>query len=154
MTDMKQRTKTQKLDDQYIAYQAMLAGEKPKRSTRKDGSLPTKPIVPCEDLHESAVLQDCLYWLRNHRFIADRMNTGAGDFGGGFRHYGIIGAGDILAYAPNGRGIEIECKAGKGGTWGRTQQIRCKRIRKNNVVYMIVHGVEELEYRFKQEGLI
>ena len=151
---MKRRTKTQKLDDQYTAYQAMLKGEKPKRSTRKDGSLPTKSIIPCEDFSEAGVLSGCLDWLRMYKFVADRMNTGAGDLGGGFRRYGIIGAGDILAIAPDGRHIEIECKAGKGGTWSISQQKRCKRIRKNNAVYMVVHGVPELAHRFKQEGLI
>jgi len=151
---MKRRTKQQKLDDQYTAYQAMLAGEKPKRSTHKDGSLATKPIVPCEDFLEAGVLSGCLDWLRMYGFIADRMNVGAGDFGGGYKTYGIVGAGDILAIAPDGKYIEIECKAGKGGLWSASQQKRCKRIRKNNAVYMVVHGVSELSYRFKQEGLI
>ena len=151
---MKRRTKTQKLNDQYTAYQAMRIGNKPKRSTQKDGSLPTKSIVRVVELPETDVLRECLDWLRICGFIADRMNTGAGDLGGGFRRYGIIGAGDILVIAPDGKHIEIECKAGKGGTWSISQQKRCWKIRKNNAVYMVVHGVEELEYRFKQEGLI
>lgn len=151
---MMKRTKQQELGDQYTAYQAMLKGEKPKRSTRKDGSLPTKPIVPCEDLPETDVQKDCIAWLEAHGFLTDRCNTGAGDLGGGFRHYGIVGAGDIQVIAPDGRHIDVECKKGKGGMWSASQQKRCKRIRKNNAVYMVVHGIEELEYRFKQEGLV
>ena len=151
---MKRRTKQQKLDDQYIAYQAMRVGEKPKRSTRKDGSLPTKPIIPVSELPETDVQEECMTWLEIRGFIVDRMNTGAGDLGGGYKTYGIIGAGDVQVIAPDGRHIEIECKKSKGGLWSASQQKRCKRIRKNNAVYMVVHGVPELAHRFKQEGLI
>ena len=151
---MKPRTKQQKIQDQFVAFKAIKAGKKPKRSTRADGSVGTKSVVSCENLPESVVLQECLIWLKGHGFVADRMNVGAGDFGGGFRTYGIRGAGDILVIAPNGRHIEIECKAGEGGAWSVAQQKRCKKIRRNKAVYMIVHGVEELEHRFKIEGLI
>lgn len=151
---MKRQTKQQKLNDQYTAYDAMRRNKKPKRPTHKDGSIPTRPTVPCEDLPEADVLSGCLSWLEAHGFIADRMNVGAGDFGGGFRHYGIAGAGDIIAIAPNGRHIEIECKAGKGGIWSVAQQKRCWKIRKNNAVYMIVHSVYELAHRFEKERLL
>lgn len=151
---MKRQTKDQKLSDQFIAYKAMRQGKDPKRLTHKDGSVSTKPIVSVPAFHESVVLQDCLTWLRQRGFVADRMNVGAGNFGGGFRHYGIVGAGDILVIAPNGRHIEVECKAGSGGSWSVAQQKRCEKIRRNHAVYMIVHGVGELEYRFKQEKLI
>ena len=151
---MKPRTRLQKIRDQYDVYRATKLGIKPKRSTRKDGGLPTKPTVPVCDFSEAVVLQDCMGWLSVHGFIADRMNVGKGDFGGGFRTYGIIGAGDIIVIAPDGRHIEVECKAGKGGVWSTNQQKRCRRIRRNNAVYVIVHGVSELEHRFEQEKLL
>ncbi|KKL66427.1 hypothetical protein LCGC14_2145090 [marine sediment metagenome] len=151
---MKPRTRLQKIRDQYDVYRAAKLGIKPKRSTRKDGGLPTKPVVPVCDLPESDVLSDCTTWLKARGFIADRMNVGKGDFGGGFRTYGIIGAGDIIVIAPGGRHIEVECKAGKGGVWSTNQQKRCVKIRRNNAVYMIIHGVEELEHRFEQEKLL
>ncbi len=151
----KPRTKIQKIRDQYEAYRAMKAGEKPKRSTHKDGSLLTKPVVPvCSNLPESVVLEDCIKWLDRNGFAADRMNVGAGDFGGGYKTYGIRGAGDIIAIAPNGRHIEVECKKSNGGSWSMNQQRRCRKIRRHNAVYMVVHGWQELEYRFKQEGLL
>ncbi len=151
---MKPRTRLQKIRDSYDVYRATKLGIKPKRSTHKDGGLPTKPTVPVRDSLEADVLSECMTWLHAHRFIADRMNVGKGDFGGGFRTYGIIGAGDIIAIAPDGRHIEVECKAGKGGVWSESQQKRCRKIRRNNAVYMVVHGIQELEHRFRQENLI
>jgi len=114
------------------------------RNPRKDGSLPTKPVVPCMDLPESQVLEDCLKWLRGRGCLADRMNTGAhqNNMGQWYR-YGIKGAGDILVVY-HGLHIEVECKAGRGGSWSMPQQRRERHVTEHGGVYVIVHGIEEL----------
>lgn len=150
----KRQSKLQKLRDQYTAYRAVLKGEKPKRPTHKDGGVPTHSTVRVPELSENDVLSECMTWLKREGFVADRMNVGAGDFGGGYRTYGIKGAGDILVIAPDGLHIEIECKAGKGGVWSESQQKRCKKIRGNKAVYMVIHGRDELKYRFREKGLM
>lgn len=142
----KSRSKALKIADQYAAYLAMKAGEKPRRFTNKDGSITTKSTVPVEDKPEATVLKECIEWLRKHGCVADRMNVGAGDLGGGFRKYGITGAGDIIGIMPDGGHFEVECKRGSGGRWSVAQQARAKKIRRNNAIYLIVHGVEELEH--------
>lgn len=132
------------------AVRCMRQGKKPKRSTNKDGSINTEPIFSVEPKLEKDVLKDCIAWLRRRGCVADRMNVGAGRLdNGNFYRYGIAGAGDILAYLPNGRGVEIECKHGAGGKWSISQQRRAKKIQRNNALYYIVHGVEELEYFMK-----
>ncbi len=113
---------------------------------RKDGGIPTKPTVPCEDLSEANVLKECISWLRLHRIGALRMNVGAGDIGGGnYRQYGIKGAGDILCLY-NGLYIEIECKRGKGGVLSKNQQKHRGWVHRYGGVYIIAHGVPELEF--------
>lgn len=130
------------------AIKCINEGKKVKRSTNKDGSIPTKPIVPVEPKPEKEVLKDCLKWLRKRRCVADRLNVGAGKLvgSGGTYRYGIAGAGDIIGILPDGRHFEIETKHGAGGKWSISQQRRKKKIESNNAFYYIVHGVEELEY--------
>jgi hypothetical protein len=67
--------------------------------------------------------------------------------------YGIKDAGDIIGLLPSGRHLEIECKRGRGGSWSLGQQHRCKIIRENNGVYMLVHGLPELEILMIEELL-
>jgi hypothetical protein len=145
----KHQTKAQKFADLHTAYKCTIAGESFRRENNKDGSISTKPTVTVEEKPEAEVLKDCIEWLRQHGIVADRMNVGAGDFGGGFRKYGIEGAGDIIAIMPNGRHLEVECKAGKGGRWSLAQQKRATKIERNNAVYVIAHGVEELEEKMR-----
>ena len=143
---MKKRTKPQKIQDCFDAYKALRDGTRPKRSRRKDWSIGTKPKCPVIPKPESEVLKDCILWLREHHILADRMNVGAGDMGGGFHTYGIVGGGDIFAVIPpEGQHLEVECKAGKGGTWSCKQQRRCRRVMDAGGLYLLVHGVEELE---------
>lgn len=75
------------------------------------------------------------------------MNNGKGDLhgDGNIFTYGIIGAGDILGLLPDGRHFEVECKRGRGGRLSEEQQKRWKKIRENNGLYVVVHGVRELE---------
>jgi len=146
----KRQTKAQKFADYHAAFKCVLAGESPKRVTNKDGSITTRPSVTVEEKSEAEVLKDCIKWLRSRGVVADRMNVGAGVLSdAGFRKYGIEGAGDIIAILSNGRHLEVECKAGKGGRWSVSQQERAKKVEWNNAIYIIVHGIEELEYKME-----
>lgn len=151
---MTKQNRKQKLADCYTAFKAMRAGEKPKRGGAKDGSIPTKSLIPVLDLLEKDVLSECMVWLRAHGILCDRNNTGFGDIRGtGQKYrYGIKDAGDIIGVLPNGIHYEIECKRGKGGRLSTGQQKRMEDVIASNGIYVIVHGVEELEYYFK--GLI
>ena len=120
-------------------------GEPPTK-VRKDGSIATKPVVPCPDWAEKDVVKACISWLRRHRVFCNRHDVGSGDFGQGYATYGIKGAGDIIGLTPKGVHFEIECKKGKGGSLSKGQQKRMKDIRGNNGIYLVVHGISELEY--------
>lgn len=134
-------------------YQAERDGTKFKPGA-KDGSIPTHPVVPCPDMPEAAVLCQCMAWLKRHRIMADRMNVGAGHLEDRkqFHTYGIPGAGDIMGILPTGIHFEVECKRGRGGRLSEKQQERQKKVLTTNGVYVIVHGIPELELKFK--GLI
>lgn len=145
---MKKRTKALKIKDCFDAYKCMKINQPPKRSTYKDGSIPTKPTTLTDkNQSEAEVLQECLKWLRKKGCVADRLNVGSGQLGSsGYRTYGIIGAGDIVGILPNGIHFEIECKAGKGGRLSISQQRRQFKVQRNNGLYFVCHGVKELEY--------
>jgi len=148
---MKRQSKAQKFNDLANAVNQINAGDKVKRIGRKDGSIGTKPVVPCPDLPESDVLKGCLSWLRKHRVFCNRNNVGAGTMGAsGFYSYGIKNGGDIIGLLPTGQHFEIECKAGYGGTLSKGQRKRMKDIRDNRGLYFVVHGVPELEYYFER----
>jgi hypothetical protein len=118
----------------------------PHKPGRKDGGIPTKPAVPCKDVKEAVVLEECMSWLIRHRCGAWRMNVTAADLdGGGIRQFGIKGAGDILA-CYNGRYIEIECKRGRGGILSTNQQRHREQVLRYGGLYLVIHGVEELEF--------
>ncbi|KKN64866.1 hypothetical protein LCGC14_0487000 [marine sediment metagenome] len=114
---------------------------------RKDGGIATKPIVPVDKTKsEAMVLKECLSWLRRRGVICDRMNVGAGQIGiSGFRTYGIKGAGDIIGLTRHGIHFEIEVKRGKGGVLSLNQQKRKEKIMGSKGIYVVIHGVEELE---------
>ena len=59
---------------------------------------------------------------------------------------GIIGAGDIIGILPNGRHFEIEVKAGRGGRLSKKQQERQAKVCQALGVYIVVHGLPELEH--------
>jgi len=114
---------------------------------RTNGSIATKPCVPCPDIPESEVTDLCVSWLRKHGCTVDRLNNGAGLLEGSstYRTYGIIGGGDFLGMLPDGRHLEVEFKKGKGGTLSSSQRKRMKRVRDGNGVYEVIHGVPECE---------
>ena len=143
----KKQTNKQKFNDLANAVNQINAGEKVKRIGAKDGSVPTHPVVPCLSLLEHQVLIDCLYWLHSHCVLCNRNNVGAGEMGtSGYYSYGIKDAGDIVGLLLNGRHFEIETKAGTGGRLTIGQQKRMQKIRENNGLYFVVHGVPELEH--------
>ncbi len=121
------------------------AGEKFKPG-RKDGGIPTKPVVPCPDIPEREVLKECISWLKRHRVGAKRMNVTAIDLDGkGVRPYGIPGSGDILCCV-QGLYVEVECKRGRGGVLSLNQQKHFDWVLDHGGIYIIAHGVEELEH--------
>ncbi len=119
----------------------------PYKPGRKDGGIPTKPVVPCEDLPEADVTTECVSWLKQHRVGVKRMNVGAGDITGrgDFRSYGIKGASDVLCIY-KGLIIAIEFKKGKGGVLNKNQQNFRDWVQRFDGIYLIAHGVPELEF--------
>lgn len=145
---MKRRTKDQKIKDYYDVFRCIREDKKVKREGTKDGSIATHPVVDVDQKwSEAGVLKCCFTWLRQHNILCNRNNTGAGQMGeSGFYSYGIRGAGDIIGLLDTGQHFEIECKRGAGGRLSLIQQKRMRDIRKKNGVYLVVHGVEELEH--------
>ena len=151
-TKMKPPTRKQKLDNCYEAYHHAKHGTRPGRRAR-DGSIPTHSVVPVPDVLEAEVLKDCIKWLKSHRIFHDRHDCGSGDLvGAGQTQYGIKYAGDIIGILPDGRHLEIETKRGKGGRLSAGQQERMADVRATNGVYLVVHGVAELEWLMR--GLV
>ncbi len=149
---IKRRTKSQKLGDYYAAFKCIREGKPVKRSGAKDGSIPTHPVVEVTpDLSEVTVLKNCLDWFRGRGIVANRNNTGFGDIHGtgGFYHYGLKDAGDIIGLTYIGKHFEVEVKKSNGGRLSLGQQERMKKIQDSKGLYFIVHGVEELEHYFE-----
>lgn len=148
----KRRTKAQKYKDLFDAFTCMREGKPVKREGTKDGSIPTHPVVSCPDLPEWRVKKECISWLRRQGVFCNGHDAGTlqnaqGDWGS----YGIKGSGDIhgILRNQNGQHFEIECKRGSGGRLSLDQQKRWRDVRGNNGVYLIIHGIQELEYYFK-----
>ncbi len=118
---------------------------------RKDGGKATKPMIQCPDVLEAEVLASVMTWLRRNRIQCDRNNVGSGDLDnrGEYAVYGIKDGGDIMGCLPNGIHFEIEVKRGKGGVLSMGQQKRRDVIRKNHGLYLVIHGVAELELLMK-----
>lgn len=143
---MKPRTVKQRCHDYFDVFRCIKEGRRVKRSMNKDGSIKTVPVIPCPDVLESVVQQECLDWLRANGIMCDRHDCGTGDFGFGIRQYGIKSAGDIIGCLKNGKHFEIECKKGKGGRLSSGQQKRWRKVEENNGMYLVIHGIEELIY--------
>jgi len=130
------------------AYHQLKAGGRPR--VTGDGSIPTHPVVPVAALSEGDVQELCMDWLKRHRVYGDRNNVGKGTLGkGGFYTFGIVGGGDWIGLLPTGIHIEIEFKKGIGGRQSKIQQERQAKIRGNNGIYLIIHGLPELEFLMK-----
>ena len=145
---MKKQTRAQKCSDYADAFRCIKEGKPVKRAHSKDGSIPTYPVVEVQHPYlEKYVLHDCLQWLCREGILCDRNNVGAGQIGeSGYYTYGIKNAGDIIGLLQNGQNFEIECKPSGGGRLSLGQQKRMKKIRENNGIYLIIHGIRELEH--------
>lgn len=147
---MKRQTKKQKFNDLANAVHQIRAGEPVKRIGRKDGSIGTKPVVPCPDVPESMVKAECISWLRKHHIMCNGHGCGSGQIGMTDKYYtyGIKDSGDIhgILRDRNGQHFELECKQGRGGTLSAGQRKRMKNVRDNNALYFVIHGVPELEF--------
>lgn len=121
-------------------------GRRPMPKIHKDGSVSTRPCVPCPPLPENEVMEITHEWLTRHGCTVDRLNNGAGHLDGSPNYgvYGIKGGGDWLGMLPNGRHLEVECKKGEGGLQSKAQFKRMMRVRRGNGVYVIIHGEPEL----------
>ena len=148
---MKRRTKDQRLKDCYDAFKCIKEDKKVKREGTKDGSIATHPVVQVNPkLLEKDILRDCIVWLNRHYIFHNRHDSGSfQNIHGQWGTYGIKGAGDIIGLLETGQHFELECKRGLGGRLSLEQQKRMKQIRENNGLYFVVHGIEELEYYFK-----
>ncbi len=142
------KSKKDKLAEAHMLYTAAKQGCKPK-SRAKDGSIPTRAIVPCPDLPEegeNGVKDLCYKWLKARRIFCNKHACGRK---GGVL-YGIKGSGDIHGYLPDGRGFEIECKRGKGGHQRSGQRDRMALIHNTTAaLYFVVRGENELAHYFK-----
>ena len=149
---MKKQTKADKFDDLADVIKCINEGKKVKRIKRyKDGSIPTKPVIPCPNAPEKDILKQCLEWLKKQGIKADRHDAGTfQNSRGQWGTYGIKGAGDLIGLLPSGRHFEIECKAGKGGKLSKGQQKRQHDINENNGIYLIVHSLLELQVLWKK----
>ena len=148
---MKLPTKKQKLDNCYEAYHHAKHGTRPTRKAR-DGSIPTHPVVPVPELPElgmDGVQDECCKWLMAHRIFHSTHACGDGP---GHAIYGIRDSGDIHGILPSGIHFEVECKRGKGGRQSAGQQKRMADVRATNGVYLVCHGMAELEFLMK--GLV
>lgn len=148
----RRRTKALQYADIADAVKCINEGTKVKRSTYKDGSIPTYPEYPVDETKlEAKVKSDCVTWLRQHHVFCNPH--GCGSFineRGQQRMYGIKNSGDIHGMLSHydGKHFELEIKRGSGGRQSVGQQKRMNDVRDNNGIYLIIHGVEELEYHF------
>jgi len=145
---MKHQTRAQKYADLADAIKAIRENKPVKRSRSKDRSIPTHPIVPVtEGVPEKYVLEKCLIWLKKKQIFRNRHDAGTfQNIRGQWATYGMKDAGDIIGLLPDGRHFEIECKRSNGGRLSLGQQKRMQKINENNGIFVVVHGLKELEY--------
>jgi hypothetical protein len=149
---MKRKTKVNQFNKIATGYHQLKQGEQPHPVPI---GIKTSPIVLVPNKPEAEVLAECLDWLKKHRIWARRMNVGKGSLGAsGFKTYGIVGAADITGILPDGRRLEIECKRGRGGILSEEQLEYKKAIEDNKGLYLVVHGVNELQHMFRCKGII
>ena len=147
---MKKRTREQKCKDYFQVFKCLKEGRKVKREGSKDGSIVTHPITPVPDLLEADVLKQCMAWLKLHGIFANRHDAGTFQNNRGqWGTYGIKNAGDIIGILEDGFHFELEIKRGRGGRLSLGQQKRMVDVRNTNGIYLVIHGIAELEYYFK-----
>ena len=67
--------------------------------------------------------------------------------------YGMKGGADLQCIY-RGLHVDIECKKGAGGILSAEQQQRKYEVERNGGVFLVVHGIEELEHLWKTEILV
>lgn len=144
----RRRTKALQYADLADAVKCINEGVKVARSTYKDGSIPTRPVVAVDPKPEKEVVKDCIKWLHRHRIMCNRHDAASfKNDRGQWGVYGIKGAGDIIGMVGDyGTHFELECKAGKGGRLSLNQQKRQQDVINANGLYYVVHGLPELKY--------
>ena len=98
---------------------------------------------------ESAILTDCLHWLKANGVYCWRNNTGASFINGTLIRYGFIGSADILGLCKSGRFLAIECKS-PGGSQSPAQEVFQGEVEKNGGLYLLVTSVVQLETRRRE----
>ncbi len=103
-----------------------------KRRTRKRDS-------------ESAVLRECMLWLKQYGALVVRTNTGTVRLDSGrWMKSGSPGWPDITGLLPDGRFIGVECKARRGGKQLPQQKRIEQEIRKRNGIYILARSADDV----------
>lgn len=98
---------------------------------------------------EKQLVDDVISWLGYHGCFAWRQNTGAAtyeDAGGRKRmvRFGMRGISDVLAVAPNGRFVAVECKL-RGNKPTPEQELFLAEVRERGGVGVVAYDADELE---------
>ena len=109
--------------------------------------------MPCPDVPESVVTDECVEWMTRHGCNVKRLNNGAGQLMqkngklSEFQQFGIKGGGDYIGMLPDGRHLEVEFKKGKGGTLSKAQVRQRKWVTSSGGVYVVAHGLPEIKIK-------
>ena len=106
---------------------------KPKRRTRAAD-------------RESAVVRECLLWLRRYGALVIRSHSGLVVLSNGYwMKQGMAGWPDICGVLPDGRFVAVECKARRGGRQSAAQKRIEQEIRDRNGVYIRARSAEDIQ---------
>jgi len=133
-----------------LGLSAIADGKTPR--IPKDGSVQTKPVVPCVEVPEHVVDDTVEPMFTRYGCRMKRLNNGEGKFESSpnYATYGIPGGGDYVGWLiGSGRHIEIELKKGRGGRLSKDQQDRFNDCWADNAIFIVVHGVPELKYFYE-----
>ena len=111
---------------------------------------PKRRKTPKKDL-ETPVVKECMRWLNQQGYYAERRNTGAVKYGKAFVRYGTLGGADIFAVI-NGKHCEVEAKRrdGKGRLSDNQKEFR-RLMHDFGIPYLVVTSASDLE---KQVGVL
>mgnify|MGYP002860351187 CR=1 FL=1 len=104
-------------------------------------------------MKESAVLDQCLVYLKAKGLYVWRNNTGAVRVGRRFIRFGYVGSSDILGITKDGRFLAVECKREKGGVLSDAQKEFIAEINRNGGVAVCVHSVMELVQKLAENNV-
>lgn len=113
------------------------AGTFPPIPKRKRHKTPKKNL-------EAAVLKECLVWLKQQGYYAERRNTGAIKTDTAFFRFGSPGAADIFAVI-DGRHYEVEVKRRDGkGRLSPGQKAFQREMKGYRIPYLVVTSADDL----------